>query len=106
MKRLTKNSEIVIGEASSAVCVSRLSESFIAEPLLDRRAQRASVAVERAGREREPQSGPELDEGLHGWPFCGDGEDVSEAREAIVPMYRDEAGKTRRSKEKTQSVCR
>ena len=31
-----------------------------------------------AGCEREPQSGRELDERLHGWPFCGDGEDVSE----------------------------
>src|SRR5436305_14554339 len=43
-----------------------------------RRSERARRAVERAGCEREPQSGGELDERLHGWPFCGGGEDVSE----------------------------
>src|SRR5438874_7067766 len=43
-----------------------------------RRSERTSGAVERAGCEREPQSGRELDERLHGWPFCGDAEVVSE----------------------------
>src|SRR5436305_11794680 len=43
-----------------------------------RRSERTRRAVERAGCEREPQSGRELDERLHGWPFCGDGEDESE----------------------------
>src|SRR2546421_6159977 len=43
-----------------------------------RRSERTRRAVERAGCEREPQSGRELDERLHGWPFCGDGEDASE----------------------------
>src|SRR2546423_848017 len=43
-----------------------------------RRSERTSTAVERAGREREPQSGRELVERLHGWPFCGDGGVVSE----------------------------
>src|SRR5438270_3125207 len=45
---------------------------------MGRRSERTSVAVERAGCEREPQSGRELVERLHGWPFCGDGEVVSE----------------------------
>ena len=74
---------------------------------MGRRSERTSGAVERAGCEREPQSGRELDERLHGWPFCGDGEGASGAREArVLSVANDEAGKIRRSNEKTHYACR
>ena len=70
------------------------AKPFVAEPVLDRRAQRASGAGERAGCEREAESGRELDERLQGWPFEADGGDVSVAREArVLSNAKNEAGK-------------
>ena len=71
-----------------------------------RRSERTSVAVERAGCEREPQSGPELVEGSHGWPFCGDGVDVSEQGEPKAGHTEANTSRERRSQRANETDTR
>ena len=69
---VARTRSVVVQRVKGSGDLDRMSRSWV------RRSERTSGAVERAGCEREPQSGRELDERLHGWPFCGDGGVVSE----------------------------